>query len=289
MATTAEKENRSPKKTGWFRYHFVDHFFDTGDNDHLSGYELFFIFVVSSVVGSFVEILYGLITNGYFERRTSLVYGEFGFAYAIGGTVLTLLLFKNTRTAWWKVFLKSFVVCSIAEYIMSWGEELLFHHVSWDYSNMPLNLNGRICFLYSCFWGILGLVWAKLIYPGLKQLAKKLPKQIGQVLFWILLVFLTYDIIITVCAVTAFNRRQEGIPPRNSYEQLMERQFPDSFMISAFPNAYSVKDGKRSEDTLNDSNAKAAEKNPLARSEQKRQARTATATLATQAALLPRK
>lgn len=246
--------------------HFKRHFFDTGDNNHLSGYEIFFIFLLAAILGALIEQLFCIITNGYWERRTSLVYGEFGFAYAIGATLLTLLLFKNTKTEWWRVFLKAAIVCSIAEYIMSWGEELLFGYVSWDYHQMPLNANGRICFLYGCFWGVLGLFWAKLIYPGLKKLIRIIPKKAGKVLFWVFFIFLVYDIIISVCATTAFNSRRAGNPVDTPYEKFMEWQFPDKFMIWTYPNSYQVKDGKVASDTLNGSNERAKSAEPEGKS-----------------------
>lgn len=242
-------------ETHW--QHYKKHFFDTADNNHLSGYEIFFIFLLAAILGALIEQLFCIITNGYWERRTSLVYGEFGYAYAIGATLLTLLLFRNTKTEWWKVFLKAALVCSVAEYIMSWGEELVFGYVSWDYHKMPLNANGRICFLYGCFWGALGLFWAKLIYPGLKKLIRAIPKKVGKVLFWIFFIFLVYDTIISICATTAFNARRAGNPVNTPFEKLMEWQFPDKFMIWTYPNSYQVKDGKVASDTLNGSNAKA--------------------------------
>lgn len=244
-------------ETRW--QHFRKHFFDTADNSHLSGYEIFFIFLLAAILGALIEQLFCIITNGYWERRTSLVYGEFGYAYAIGATLLTLLLFRNTKTEWWKVFFKAAIVCSVAEYVMSWGEELLFGYVSWDYHKMPLNVNGRICFLYGCFWGVLGLLWSKLIYPGLKMLIRAIPKKVGKVLFWVFFIFLLYDTIISVCATTAFNARRAGNPVNTPFERLMEWQFPDKFMIWTYPNSYQVKNGKVANDTLNGSNAKAKE------------------------------
>lgn len=242
--------------------HFRKHFFDTADNNHLSGYELFLIFLMAAILGSVIEQVFCVITNGYWERRTSLVYGEFGYAYAIGATLLTLLLFRNTKTEWWKVFLKAFIVCSIAEYIMSWGEELVFGYVSWNYHRMPLNANGRVCFLYGCFWGALGLFWSKLIYPGLKKFIRAIPKKVGKVVFWVFFIFLIYDTIISVCATTAFNARRAGNPVDTPVERLMEWQFPDKFMIWTYPNSYQVKNGKVSSDTLNGSNSRAKELDP---------------------------
>ncbi len=234
--------------------HFKNHFFDTGSYDHLSGYEIFFIFVVSAILGALVEQLFCVITNGYWERRTSLVYGEFGFAYSIGATLFTLLLFKDKEKEWWRVFFKTAIICSIAEYIMSWGEELLFGAVSWDYHGMPLNINGRICFLYGLFWGALGLLWSKLVYPVIKDGIKHVNKKVGKILFWIFFVFLIYDTIISVCAVTAFSARQDGNPVDTPYEKLMEAQFPDEFMIWTYPNSMKVEDDGRVSKTLNADN-----------------------------------
>ena len=39
--------------------------------------------------------------------------------------------------------------------ICSLGQEIVFHSVAWDYSDMPLNINGRVCLLYSVFWSFI--------------------------------------------------------------------------------------------------------------------------------------
>lgn len=250
-AVPAKKENR-------FRYFFT-HFWETGNPEHVSGYELFFIFVVSALIGSLIEMLWCRFSNGYWEARTSVVYGPFSFAEAIGGTFLTLLLYRNLNTPAWKVFLKSFFWCSLLEYVMSWGEETFTGYRSWDYSNRFLNINGRICFLYALFWGLLGVVWIKLIYPLLKGLAGIVPKKAGKVAFYLLLVFLVFDIAVSVVAKSRFTARCDGIPPRNAFEQLIDRRFPDERIIRIYPNSVRIdENGNAATDTLNHSNEKAA-------------------------------
>ena len=44
------------------------------------------------------------------------------------------------------------------EYVASFVMEKLFGSVFWDYSEKPLNLQGRICLQYSLYWGFLGLL-----------------------------------------------------------------------------------------------------------------------------------
>lgn len=233
-----DKKKTKPEHTR--RSRFFERFFDTEDPHYLSGFELFAILIICSVIGYCIEMVFGRITNGYWESRQSLVYGPFGLAYGLGGVVLTLLLFRDRDSALWKVFLKSFVWLTLAEYIMSLGMELVFGHVSWDYTNMPLNINGRVCLLYSLFWGLLGCVWAKLIAPGFKRLLNKLAPNPKKIIFWIVFLFFVYDVITSAEAAARFNARQEGIPPRNAIERLMDRQFPDEYIRRVFANAMEV-------------------------------------------------
>ncbi|MDO5452821.1 MAG: putative ABC transporter permease, partial [Eubacteriales bacterium] len=231
-------DEESREHYGW--HHFKEHFFDTGNPRYLSGFEIFAILIICSIIGYCIEMVFGRITNGYWESRQSLVYGPFGLAYGLGGTLLTLLLFRDTETPLWRVFLKSFVWLTFAEYIMSLGMELVFGHVAWDYSQMPLNIGGRVCLLYSLFWGFLGCLWAKLIYPGFNKLLDKIHLKPKKILFWIIFVFFVYDCITSAEAAARFNERQENIPPQNAIDRLMDKQFPDEYMRWVYANSMDV-------------------------------------------------
>ncbi len=237
-----KKEEVEPVKAdahfGW--RHFKAHFFETGNDHYLSGFEIFSIFIVCSVIGYCIEMVFGRVTNGYWESRQSLVYGPFGLAYGVGGTLLTLLLFRDKESPIWKVFLKSFFWLSLAEYIMSLGMEIVFGHVAWDYSDNFLNINGRICFLYSLFWGILGVVWAKLVNPGFKVTLNKLDLKPKKILFWIIFVFFLYDCIASVEAAVRYNERQDGIPPKSSIDRILDKQFPDEYVEKVYANSMKV-------------------------------------------------
>ena len=220
----AEDRSEKPRRQyGW--HHFTEHFFDTGNPRYLSGFEMFAILIICSIIGYCIEMVFGRITNGYWESRQSL-----------------LLLFRDTETPLWKVFLKSFVVLTFAEYIMSLGMELVFGHVAWDYSQMPLNIGGRVCLLYSLFWGVLGCLWAKLIYPGFNKMLDKIHPKPKKILFWIIFVFFVYDCLTSAEAAARFNERQEGIPPQNTIDRIMDKQFPDEYMRWVYANSMDVDD-----------------------------------------------
>lgn len=100
--------------------------------------KLVWVFLISCVVGFLVETLWCYIRHGYIESRQSLVYGPLSVAYGMGAVVLTMALYKFRNSPWWKIFLVSFVVGTVTEYICSLGQELVFGSVAWDYSNVPL-------------------------------------------------------------------------------------------------------------------------------------------------------
>ena len=102
---------------------------------------------------------------------------------------------------------------------------------------MPLNINGRVCALYSVFWGIMGLVWVKLIYPLFMKLIHKIPLKIGKVLFWIMFILILIDIILSCEAVSRRNARDKGVAPQNRFEQFMDKHYTDEFLDKVYVNA----------------------------------------------------
>ena len=79
--------------------------------------KLVWVFLISCVVGFLVETLWCYIRHGYIESRQSLVYGPLSVAYGMGAVVLTMALYKFRNSPWWKIFLVSFVVGTVTEYI----------------------------------------------------------------------------------------------------------------------------------------------------------------------------
>lgn len=132
-------------------------------------YKILLVCIVGSFAGVIIEMMWAYARYGVIESRRGLVYGPFNLLYGAGAVFLTLTLYKyrNKGRIW--SFLGGFIVGSVLEYACSWGQEMLLGSRSWDYSNIPLNLNGRICFTYSVFWGILGIVWIKDLYPRMAK------------------------------------------------------------------------------------------------------------------------
>ena len=199
-------------------------------------YKLLYIFIITSICGYFVELVWSLVTKGIFINHSAVVIGPFNFAYGICGVVLTLLLYKFKDESYLKIFLLSFIGGSILEYIMSWGMELVLGFTAWDYSNSFLNINGRICLLFSIFWGILGILWIKILYPQIEKMLNKINPKIYKIVIICLTIFLLFDILLTISSVNRAREADKGIPPSNGYERFLDNTFNSKYLKNMFNN-----------------------------------------------------
>jgi len=211
---------------------------NTGDHfaKGLNFYKILLICFVGSFAGVVVELIWCLLKNGYLESRSGLVYGPFNLLYGAGAVALTLCLYQYRNRSAWISFLGGMIVGSVIEYVCSWGQELAFGSRSWDYSHMPFNLNGRICLLYSFFWGFLGVFWIKSLYPVMAKWILKLPNRVGKAATWVLLVFFLFNSFMTVASVTRWTQRMEGREPAGVFGEFLDRRFPDERMERVFAN-----------------------------------------------------
>lgn len=187
--------------------------------------EIFYIFIITSVFGWVVEFIFFYFRNHIFVNHSSLVLGPFSLAYGFGGALLTILLYNEEKSSLKKIFALSFISATLLEYVMSFGMELVMGFCAWDYSNLPFNINGRVCLLFSVFWGFLGIFWIKFIYPLFQKILKKLDNKVGKYFMYIFIVFLLFDVILTISAFGRMKKEQMGIAPKNKYEEFLDTHF----------------------------------------------------------------
>ncbi len=205
----------------------------------VSFYDLFWLFIYGSVFGWVCEWTFSLVVHHQLINHSALVLGPFDVCYGICACALTFLLYRYKEKGNMSLFFISFFLGSILEYIMSWGMSLVLGFSAWDYSGMFLNINGRVCFFMSCLWGLLGVVWIQYIYPYIERAIHKLPKHIGKKLMVILLIFLVFDLGLTISAIVRARDCEKGIKPRNSYEKLLDRTFNKDYLYNMFNNSWS--------------------------------------------------
>lgn len=199
-------------------------------------YKLFWVFFIGCFGGVVIETIWCIIRNGHYESRVGLIYGPFNLVYGIGALVLTYFLYQYRNRSRLYSFIGGFITGSIVEYACSWFQEIIFGSTSWDYSAMPFNINGRICLLYSIFWGILGIYWIKTIYPYVATWILKIPNKIGKPLTTILLVFMIINSINSGLVVNRWYKRDQGNQATNIVEKYIDKHYPDTRMEKIYAN-----------------------------------------------------
>lgn len=176
-------------------------------------WRIFAYFIIYSIAGYVIETLFGIITKGVWESRQSFLYGPFCGVYGLGAVIMIIFLqyFNQNNN---RLFWGGFLIGSILEYALSLIGEIVFHAIWWDYSNMPLNLNGRICFFYSIFWGFLAIYLITYLNPKVDRLIEyiktKISLKILKTAVLSLIVFLGINFIVTGWATNLFIIRMVG-------------------------------------------------------------------------------
>lgn len=201
-------------------------------------YKILLVCFVGSFAGVVIEMLWCLIRNSYIESRAGLVYGPFNLLYGVGAVAVTVALYRFRNRGQWLSFLGGMAAGSIVEYVCSWGQEFFFGSRSWDYSNLPFNLNGRICLLYSVFWGVLGVLWIKNIYPRMAKVILRIPNRAGKILTWCLTAFLVFNAVMSFLAVDRWSQRVNDVPAPNAFWEFIDDRFPDERMEKIFANMH---------------------------------------------------
>lgn len=204
----------------------------------LNLFTLFWIFVIGSIIGLGVETIFHTIIYGGFESRAGLVWGPFSPIYGAGAALLTLFLNRFYYSHNLVIFLIAMVVGSAIEYITSWGMQFFWGAIAWDYSGTFGSIQGRTNFLFGMMWGMLGLVWVRVVLPLIKKGFKRINQKNRsvQIITIFITIFMVANIVVTCLAMDRERQRAAGIPAANPIEQAIDTTFPDTWMQARFEN-----------------------------------------------------
>ena len=200
--------------------------------------KLFWVFVIGSIIGYLLEMIVGLVQNGHFVSKQGLIYGPFSQVYGIGLVIYYLVIPNNKKNI--EIFLISMFLGGIVEYIFSYLQETFFGTISWDYSNLLFNINGRTSLLHCIYWGIGGILFSKYIKPQIEKIDCLCPKIWFKVLTIFLAIFVVFDIIISSLACKRQEERKEGIEPKNNIEMFLDKTYTDEVLNKIYSNAKEI-------------------------------------------------
>ena len=212
----------------------------------MSIWRVFAYFIIYSILGFIIETLFGLVTKGVIESRQSFLYGPFCAIYGLGAVIMIgMLQYFNKNN--FSLFFGGFLIGSVVEYLVSLFGEMMLHVKWWDYSNMPLNINGRICLETVVPFGILGCLVMYVLNPitfkYLNMLSNSMLNIISAICFTI---FIT-DNIVSYNVISSFTKTVKTINvgkikdnteeiTKKVREVLIGKSFFNKRLMEAYPN-----------------------------------------------------
>ncbi len=166
--------------------------------------KLILFFIIYSFLGWVMESMVRSICEKKLIN-TGFLYGPFCPIYGLGALIMILFLstFKNNV---FLLFLTSFVILSLWEYVVGWLLEKIFKTKYWDYSDHKFNINGRVCLSNSIAWGVLGVIFVKYLHPWISDILLKIPEKVLICSTIILGGYIIIDAIVTMIKVGSIEK-----------------------------------------------------------------------------------
>ncbi len=170
-------------------------------------------FIFYSFLGWVWESIYCTVQNGQWMKRGFLfgpicpIYGSSVVLAHIVFSQIPILTSPDLPT--WIIFLICMVGSAVMEFTTSYYLEQRFHAKWWDYSDLPFNIQGRICLPVSLGFGFAGVVIVKWVLPVTTQVQGSLPALLVEILSLIFAMVLGADFALTEASLSTLLKQVE--------------------------------------------------------------------------------
>ncbi len=203
----------------------------------LDFFNLFWIFFICSILGDAIESVFHVLVvdPGHWQDRAGLLFGPFSPIYGCGAVLMTLFLNRLYKRNILLVFLLSAIIGGLFESFVSVFMQYAYGAVAWDYTGQWLSLfGGRTCGLAMCAWGLLGVVWLKLLLPLMLWLIDKIPWKWRYSVTGVATAFMAVDCVMSLQALDCWYERLAGDPINTPIKDFYAHWFDNTFMEDRF-------------------------------------------------------
>ncbi len=162
-------------------------------------------FIIYSFIGWVLESTYKSVLQKKLINSGFLA-GPFCPIYGFGALIMYLSL-KDVSDNIIVLFTYGIVVLSVFEYVVGLFLEIVFRTKYWDYSSKKFNIQGRVCLQNSIYWGILGVIFMKIIHPGVEEIIRAIPAKYLVIAISIGGAYIITDTITTIIKVIKINTK----------------------------------------------------------------------------------
>ena len=169
--------------------------------------QYFVEFIFYSFLGWIWESIYCTIMEKKWADR-GFLFGPicpiYGSCVVVTSIVFSLIpALSDPKFPIWAIFIICCLGSAVAEFGTSWVLEKRFHARWWDYSNLPLNIQGRICVPVSICFGIAGVLIVKYLIPAINSMHTMVHPLVYEFLAIVLAGILGADLALTEASLSA--------------------------------------------------------------------------------------
>ena len=176
--------------------------------DFLMGLD-FYSFVLIMFTYNFIGWFYESTLYSIVEQRRFMNRGYFLGPYCpiYGVVCMAGVYFLQDIRSPIKVLVLAGLLVTAIEYITSYTLEKLFDARYWDYSEYPLNINGRVSVISSIFFGFTSLVVIKVAHPFMVEVVGKMSYDVREISAIAILAIFATDAILTTVSMCNLNKK----------------------------------------------------------------------------------
>ena len=197
--------------------------------------KIIWIFVIGCIAGYIFEVSFYFLKHGFFLNKQGLLYGPFKPIYGFGCVIISLFLnfVKNKKNL--IIFIYGSILGGVFEYACSLILQYFFKTRMWTYSHMGLDINGRVYLPYLPIWGLIALLWLKIIYPWFSRVIAKIPKKTLCICTIIISVFFIFNSTISTVAVWRMRARAKDVPATSKLDKFLDKYYTDEYILKRIP------------------------------------------------------
>ena len=166
------------------------------------------LFMIYSAYGWVYESILAIVKDGKWDAR-GFLYGPVCPIYGVGAVSISLLaraLPGEKPPAMWLLFVIGALGSIVLELFTSLLLEKLFHAVWWDYSEFPLNYQGRVCLYSALAFGVAAVFVVYILAPFTEGIVLGFNPLAKEIASYLLLAVFMADLTLTVSVLTNFQR-----------------------------------------------------------------------------------
>lgn len=195
---------------------------------------LFNCFCIFSFMGWLYECIYCSIKTKHWQNR-GFLFGPICPIYGVGADLCVVVFgilpgllgihisADMSEIPVWQIFLISCIGSIIIEYSTSYVLEKVFHSLWWDNSEVPLNINGRVCLPATLGFGAAGILIVKFIVPVALSSVGKVNPPLSESASLILMFIFGSDFALTVDSLVKLTEKLENA--QQLFDEKMENGY----------------------------------------------------------------